>query len=62
MVRYAKFGQVNIIVKKCGSNFDDDCKDWDKKFQVYNSLKWLKEEFKRKYHIDYDKIKKKLRT
>ena len=47
--------------RKCGGNFDDDCrdcKDWDEKFKVVNSLKWLKEEFKRKYHIDYDKINK----
>lgn len=47
--------------RKCGGNFDDDCRDcgdWDKKFKIISSLKWLKEEFKRNYHIDYDKINK----
>ena len=43
--------------RKCGGNFDDDCrdcKDWDEKFKLSNSLKWLKEEYKRKYGVDYD--------
>ena len=47
--------------RKCGGNFGDDCRDcsdWEKTFEVSKSLNWLKEEFKRKYHIDYDKINK----
>lgn len=47
--------------KKCGGNFGDDCRDcsdWEKTFEVNKSLKWLKEEFKRKYQTDYDKLNK----
>jgi len=47
--------------KKCGGNFGDDCRDcsdWEKTFEVTKSLNWLKEEFKRKYNVDYDKINK----
>lgn len=52
----------NKHCKKCGGNFDDNCKDcvdWETKLQTYNSLNWLKEEFKIKYNDDYDKIKSK---
>lgn len=47
--------------KKCGGNFGDDCRDcsdWEKTFEVSKSLNWLKEEFKRKYNVDYDTINK----
>lgn len=53
----------NEYCRKCGGNFGDDCrdcKDWDKKYEVYNSLKWLKEEFKRKYNIEYIDYKKQI--
>lgn len=47
--------------RKCGGNFGDDCRDcsdWEKTFEVSKSLNWLKEEFKRKYQTDYDKLNK----
>jgi len=47
--------------RKCGGNFGDDCRDcsdWEKTFEVNKSLNYLKEEFKRKYHVDYDTINK----
>ncbi len=47
--------------RKCGGNFGDDCRDcsdWEKTFEVNRSFNFLKEEFKRKYHIDYDTINK----
>jgi len=47
--------------KKCGGNFGDDCRDcsdWEKTFEVSKSLNWLKEEFKRKFHVDYDTLNK----
>ena len=47
--------------RKCGGNFGDDCRDcsdWEKTFEVSKSLNWLKEEFKRKYNVDYDTINK----
>lgn len=47
--------------RKCGGNFGDDCRDcsdWEKTFEVNKSLNWLKEEFKRKYQTDYDKLNK----
>ena len=46
---------------KCGGNFDEDCKDckdWEEKFNVVKSLNWLKEEFKRKFKLDYNIINK----
>ena len=47
--------------KKCGGNFGDncpDCSELNKIIEVSKSLNWLKEEFKRKYQIDYDKLNK----
>ena len=47
--------------RKCGGNFDDDCRDcsdWEKKFEVSKSLNWLKKEYKRIYNIEYKKINK----
>ena len=47
--------------RKCGGNFGDDCRDcsdWEKTFEVNKSFNYLKEEFKRLYHVDYNTIKK----
>ena len=47
--------------KKCGGNFGDDCRDcsdWEKTFEVTKSLNWLKEDYKKTYGKDYDKLNK----
>lgn len=47
--------------RKCGGNFGDDCRDcsdWEKTFEASKSLNWLKEDFKRKYHVDYNTLNK----
>ena len=47
--------------RKCGGNFGDDCRDcsdWEKTFEVNKSFNYLKEEFKRLYHVDYNTINK----
>lgn len=56
-----EYNTWKVKCQKCGGNFDEDCKDckdWEEKFNVIKSLNWLKEEFKRKFKLDYNIINK----
>lgn len=54
----ATYNKLKDMCKKCGGNFNDDCRDcedFDTVIKASNRVKYLKDEVKRQYGIDIDK-------